>query len=59
MALIYDDMIDTAGTLCAAAEMLKQNGAKQIYAAACHGLFSGSAIERIEGSVLILYELIF
>lgn len=51
-ALIVDDMIDTAGTLCSAAEALVRNGAKKVYAFASHGLFNGPAVERIEASSL-------
>jgi len=51
-AFIVDDMIDTAGTLCSAAAALKENGATKVYAFATHGLFNGSAIERIDVSVL-------
>ncbi len=50
--LVTDDMIDTAGTLCKCAKVLKQKGAKQIYACATHGLFSGNAKEKIEKSPL-------
>lgn len=46
--LIVDDMIDTAGTLCEAAKLLKQGGAASVSAAVTHGLFSGPAPERIE-----------
>jgi len=48
--VIIDDMIDTAGTICAAAELLAENGAKAIYGVATHGLLSGPAIERINRS---------
>eukprot|EP00485_Elphidium_margaritaceum_P002642 CAMPEP_0202695268 /NCGR_PEP_ID=MMETSP1385-20130828/8908_1 /ASSEMBLY_ACC=CAM_ASM_000861 /TAXON_ID=933848 /ORGANISM="Elphidium margaritaceum" /LENGTH=434 /DNA_ID=CAMNT_0049351267 /DNA_START=38 /DNA_END=1342 /DNA_ORIENTATION=+ len=48
--IIVDDMIDTAGTLCKAAEELKKRGAKRIYAFATHGVFSGPAIDRINQS---------
>ncbi|MEG0140251.1 MAG: ribose-phosphate pyrophosphokinase, partial [Comamonas sp.] len=41
------DMIDTAGTLVKAAEVLKQRGAKNVYAYCSHPIFSGPAIERI------------
>jgi ribose-phosphate pyrophosphokinase len=41
-------MIDTAGTLLKAAEVLKQRGAKKVYAYCTHPIFSGPAIERIE-----------
>ena len=46
--IIYDDIIDTAGTITQAAEMLKKNGANKIYIAASHGLFNGPALERLE-----------
>ena len=50
ICLINDDMIDTAGTLCAAAETLITRGAESVYVCATHGLFSGPAYERIENS---------
>ena len=50
--IIIDDMIDTAGTLCGAAQALKDNGAKKIVACATHGVLSGPAIERINDSPL-------
>jgi ribose-phosphate pyrophosphokinase len=50
--IIIDDMIDTAGTLCEAARVLKDKGAKKVYAFASHGLFSGPAAERIRDSAL-------
>ena len=51
--VIMDDMIDTAGTLVKAAEVLKERGAKKVYAYCTHPIFSGPAIERIEqGTVL-------
>ncbi len=50
--VLIDDMIDTASTLCAAAEQLKQRGAAQIYALATHGVLSGPAIDRIKNSVI-------
>lgn len=48
--VINDDMIDTAGTICVAAELLKKRGAKKVSVVATHGLFSGPAVERIEKS---------
>jgi ribose-phosphate pyrophosphokinase len=45
--IILDDMIDTAGTLTAAAKALKERGAMKIFAYASHAVFSGQAIERI------------
>jgi ribose-phosphate pyrophosphokinase len=50
IAIILDDMIDTAGTLTQAAKALKDNGARAIYACATHGVLSGPAIERINNS---------
>jgi ribose-phosphate pyrophosphokinase len=50
--VLIDDMIDTGGTLCAAAEQLKARGAADIYAAATHGVLSGPAIDRIKNSVI-------
>ncbi len=50
--LILDDIIDTAGTLVQAEEALRRGGARRTYAAAVHGVFSGPALERIEGSGL-------
>lgn len=51
-ALIFDDMIDTAGTLVKAAEAIKEQGATGVVACATHALFSGDAVSRIEDSVL-------
>lgn len=48
--ILVDDMIDTAGTITNAAQALKDKGAKDIYATCSHPLFSGPAIERLEGS---------
>ncbi|MEL6184026.1 MAG: ribose-phosphate pyrophosphokinase [Myxococcota bacterium] len=50
--IIIDDMIDTGGTLCAAADALRDRGAKKIYAYATHPVFSGPAIDRINASVI-------
>ena len=50
--VIMDDMIDTAGTLVKAAEVLKERGAKRVFAYCTHPIFSGPAIERIAGSQL-------
>jgi ribose-phosphate pyrophosphokinase len=49
--VIVDDMIDTGGTVCAAADLLKRRGATAVWAAVTHGVLSGPAIERIEKSV--------
>lgn len=48
--IIRDDMIDTAGTLTEAATALKAKGCGHIYACAAHGVLSGKAVERLEGS---------
>jgi ribose-phosphate pyrophosphokinase len=48
--LIRDDMIDTGGSVCQAADYLRDKGALEVYAACTHGVLSGSAIERIEKS---------
>ncbi|HEB31793.1 MAG TPA: ribose-phosphate pyrophosphokinase [Spirochaetes bacterium] len=50
--IIIDDMIDTASTLCSAANILAEKGAKSIYACATHGIFSGEAINKINNSAL-------
>lgn len=46
-AIIPDDMIDTGGTICAAARKLKQEGALTVTVMICHGVFSNDAIERL------------
>lgn len=48
--ILIDDMIDTAGTITAGVDMLKQKGAKDIYIACTHGVLSGPAIERLKKS---------
>ena len=50
--IIIDDMIDTAGTLCSAANILAEKGANEIYACATHGIFSADAIKNINDSAL-------
>ena len=50
IAVIVDDMIDTAGSATAAVETLCENGAKEVYVTATHGVFSGPAFERIRES---------
>lgn len=49
--VIVDDMIGTAGTICAAADILKHHGATGVMAAATHGEFAGPAVDRIKNSV--------
>lgn len=48
--IIIDDIIDTAGTICAAVETLQNNGALQVHLCATHGVFTGPAIERLKSS---------
>ena len=50
VAIIIDDMIDTAGTLTEAANAVLAHGATKVYAVATHGVLSGPAIERISNS---------
>ena len=50
--VLIDDMIDTAGTICKAAEVLKQQGAQSVRAFCTHPLLSGDAYEKIEASAL-------
>jgi ribose-phosphate pyrophosphokinase len=50
--VIIDDMIDTAGTIVLAANMMKERGAKSIRAFATHPILSGNAVERINNSSL-------
>jgi ribose-phosphate pyrophosphokinase len=47
IALMFDDMISTAGSICGAAEMVRDCGAVEIHVAATHGVFAGSAIEKL------------
>jgi len=50
--VLMDDMVDTAGTICNAANAMKDMGAKEVYACATHPILSGPAIERIEKSAI-------
>ncbi len=50
VAVVIDDMIDTAGTMCAAANVIMDNGAKDVMACATHPVLSGPAIQRLEES---------
>jgi len=50
--VLIDDMIDTAGTICAAAELLSERGASDVWAMATHGVFSDPALERLDKSPL-------
>lgn len=48
--IVIDDIIDTGGSICAAAEALKKNGAKEVIVCATHGLLSGNAKEKFDNS---------
>jgi adenine/guanine phosphoribosyltransferase-like PRPP-binding protein len=50
--IIVDDICDTAGTLCKAADLLMSEGAREVHAYITHGVLSGPAVERITGSVM-------
>jgi ribose-phosphate pyrophosphokinase len=52
VCILVDDMIDTAGTICNAANALVEMGAKEVYACATHGILSGPAVERIQASAI-------
>jgi ribose-phosphate pyrophosphokinase len=48
VALIFDDLISTAGSICGAARLVREAGAREIHVAATHGVFCGEAIQRIQ-----------
>jgi ribose-phosphate pyrophosphokinase len=48
--LMCDDMISTAGTMCSAAKLVKEQGAKKIYIGATHGVFADSAVEKLKNA---------
>ena len=50
--VLIDDIVDTAGTITKAADLMKKNGARSVRAFASHGLMSGPANERVEASVI-------
>jgi ribose-phosphate pyrophosphokinase len=50
--VLIDDMVDTGGSLVAAAEALTERGAREVYAAATHALLSGQAVDRLKNSVI-------
>lgn len=52
IVILVDDMIDTAGTLCNAAQAIANAGAKEVYACATHGVLSGDAVDRIKNSAI-------
>jgi len=51
-AIIFDDMIDTGGTIVQAAEAIKTNGADEVYACCTHPVLSGNAVERLNNSIV-------
>jgi ribose-phosphate pyrophosphokinase len=51
--VLVDDIIDTAGTICCAADLLKKSGAKDIYSVCTHSILSNDAIDKIEKSALL------
>jgi ribose-phosphate pyrophosphokinase len=51
-AILIDDMIDTAGTICSGAQVLLDHGAEEVYVMAAHAVFSGAAVERLANSVI-------
>jgi ribose-phosphate pyrophosphokinase len=52
VAILVDDMADTCGTLCLAAQHLAEGGATKVCAIVTHGIFSGNALETVETSAL-------
>ena len=52
VCVIVDDIVDSAGTLCKAAEVLMENGAKEVHSYITHGVLSGPAVERVSKSVM-------
>ena len=50
VCIVFDDMIDTAGTICEASKLLIKEGAEDVYVCAAHGIFSGPALVRLEQS---------
>ena len=52
ICIVVDDICDTAGTLCAGCQILKDHGAKDVYVGISHGIFSRDAIDKIEKSVI-------
>ena len=52
MCVLIDDMIDTAGTICAAADLLVDKGATDVWAMCTHALLSDPAVDRLKNSVI-------
>ena len=57
IVILVDDMVDTAGTITKAADLMKENGARSVRAIASHGVMSGPASERVQDSALV--EMVF
>lgn len=51
VAILVDDMVDTCGTMCLAAEKLLEAGASKVYAICTHGILSGPALQRLNASL--------
>lgn len=52
IAIMFDDLIDTGGTICEGAKLLKEKGAKKVYVCCAHPVFSGPALQRLDESVI-------
>lgn len=52
ICIVVDDIVDTAGSLCAACKMIKEHGAAKVYAAVTHGVLSKDAVDKIEASTI-------
>ncbi|MDO4569179.1 MAG: ribose-phosphate pyrophosphokinase [Planctomycetia bacterium] len=50
VAILFDDMISTAGSICGAAEMVKNAGAQKVYVCATHGVFCGNAVQKLNAA---------
>ena len=50
VCILVDDMIDTAGTIVSAANLLKDRGAREVWVAATHGVLSGPAVDRLKNA---------
>lgn len=50
IAILYDDIIDTGGSITSISKVIKEQGAKEVYAACVHGVLSGNVIEKLENS---------
>src|SRR5205085_6161305 len=52
VCVLVDDQVNTAGTICAAADQLATHGAAEVYVVATHGIFADPAIDRIKNSAI-------